>query len=187
MTRRQQFIERQERFQRRRENMYNRGWHHEFIDVPNDRGYPYWQRTTRAVALWFGPKQMPTRTGPGIPRVFLDVAPLGPPITFTISEPARATPPHVTLTGFWGNYVHFVLEYNLRLHFVWYHRRRMRRIGHKPERMNGFQRRCWGAAFQAYSNGVFPDWDPLHRHPNQADIDNGDPSYDGPFPQTPPA
>lgn len=53
------------------------------------------------------------------------------------------------------------------------HQRRRMYVGHKPGRLNGYQRRCWGAALVRFRTGAFPDNDPLQRRPNESDIAAG--------------
>jgi hypothetical protein len=107
-----------------------------------------------------------------------------PPLTFTIDPAGYHQPPRPHITGYWRTFVdarkrHFNGE------ILGFQHRRVHVVGHKPDRMNGFQRSCWGAASFAWLQGYFPDWDPLLRRPNEQDILDGEPFYAGPFPQTP--
>jgi hypothetical protein len=53
------------------------------------------------------------------------------------------------------------------------HRRRVSKIGRKIGRMDGAARKLMGANWFCIENNFFPDWDPLDRKPQAADIDNG--------------
>ena len=185
MTRREQFIKRQNRYRRRRERMYALGFQFEFIGPTNPFGGKWWRRTGRVTPLWGGPLQYRGRlaglqgTGPLTPPI--DLAPL----TYHVTDARQTHWPYVSWTGFARVYFPLAGPRKQRRMFIGFQRRRLHAIGHKPDRMNGFQRKCWGAAYLAYSNGSFPEWDPLQRHPTDADLDNGDPPYSGPFPTTP--
>lgn len=48
-------------------------------------------------------------------------------------------------------------------------RRAVRWLGHKVGRLNGAQRVQWYAWSLWKAYGLFPSWDPLHRHPNEDD------------------
>jgi len=107
-----------------------------------------------------------------------------PTLTYNV-DVSPGNPPHVALTGpFWGG-TFTARPGHARGEIIGYHKRRVLYFGHRPWRMNGFERKCWGAAKVAYTEGYFPDWDPLERHPTLDDLDHGADGYSGPFPQTP--
>jgi len=105
-------------------------------------------------------------------------------VHYQVTPAARRVYPHPKFIGGMAAAIADALPSKQRRQAIRYHTRRVIRIGHKPNRMNGFQRSCWGAAYHAYSDGYFPDWDPLQRHPNFEEFLLGD-VYSGPFPQTP--
>ncbi len=185
MTRRAQFEARQKRYLARRKLMYDRGWKTHYVmsvSLPHRI-----VKTTdgRRTPLWNGAKQRPLALvkSAGHGAELPELAFFGFTYITTPAGPRR--PPHVAFTGFAGTYFGPPGTKRQKYALIGYHRRRVKWVGRKPDRMNGFQRSCWGAAWLAYSEGVFPDWDPLHRHPNQSDIDGGAAFYSGPFPMTP--
>lgn len=185
VTRREQYTRRQERYLRRRNKMYKRGWNGVRVPAVD---YPHslnWHHTDRATPLWNGPLQTPLRIagqrghgpiGPNSVGVFTD---------YVVSPASLAHPPHVTFTGSFRLIFPLTGTKRQRLAAIGYHRRRVHAVGHKPDRMNGIERATWGAGYFCVSTGYFPEWDPLHRRPNEQDVLNGAPLYDGPFPQTP--
>jgi hypothetical protein len=186
MTRRQQFLFRRRRFKKRLERMYRRGWAWEFIGLPNSRGYEYWSRTERTTELWHGAKQMATRTSAPTPRVQLLPPSSNPVVGYEVFRENAFNVPHVRALPPWNAVMESFLPSHLREGLYGFHRRRVFRCGHKPGRMNGFQRRCWGAGYRAYwADGFFPSWDPLERRPNESDILAGAGYYEGPFPPVP--
>ena len=185
MTRRQQFNLRRAKYGRKLQAMYRRG--HAYTYIPPSFAYPYGQhlRAGRSTPIWHaGAKQLTDRVKHG-PKPYTPGLPFPLPFTFAVSPIGYKLVPHVSLTGAAAAARDAQPNRHLNQAAVGYHGRRRFYIGKKPDRMNGFQRKCWGAAHVAYSQGYFPDWDPLGRHPTESDVALGAPSYAGPFPQTP--
>jgi len=186
VTRREQYLERQRRYKRRAEQMYRRG--HAYLYLPPSLGHPNGQhlRNGRSTPLWTsGVKQLPDKVKRG-PSPDDPVFPFVEGTHFTVSAPSYRVPTIVKWVGFMAASFAAMLPSKQRTSLARHHCRRVNYVGHKPDRMNGFQRSCWGAAYHAYSDGWFPAWDPLQRRPNEADFIGGW-IYSGPFPQTPPA
>jgi len=185
MTRREQYHFRRKRYQRRAQGMYKMGFIYvRTLPVP---GMPFYttHRIGRKTPLWStGVKQRPMQIKHPPKHLF-------PEIGVVIGNHAEIVPAkqHVPPIARWiglsAAAVADALPSHQRVSAINYHGRRINRVPHKPDRMNGFQRSCWGAAHVAYSQGYFPDWDPLQRHPTFAEFELGD-VYSGPFPQTPP-
>lgn len=184
MTRREQYLERRRRYTHRRELMYQRG--HNFIYVPPSPGHPngQWLRNGRETPIWSGPNLQ------GSDRVKRGPKPDNPNfgviegLHFEVTDPARGVPPIARWIGATAAGFAAALPSKQRLPGIRYHNRRVHYVGRKPDRMNGFQRRCWGAAVFAKLNEYFPDWDPLHGRPNYADFLGGW-VFTGPFRPTP--
>jgi hypothetical protein len=183
-TRRGRYLQRRERYLRRARRAEHSGW--TWATLPGVT-VPYLTHVRT------GRKHRLTSPGPthgqDVSSAAYDATPyppdlFSPPVTFTLLPATNLRPPHVHLTGSWRHYVD-TKPGHLRRALIGYHRRRTMYWGHRPWRMNGFQRKCWGAAYVAYSNGYFPDWDPLGRHPTLDEVDAGADPYFGPFPQTP--
>lgn len=186
MTRRQQWVQRQLKYKQRRDRMYQRGW--AFVLSPSETlpGAPLTpHHAGRRTPLWNGGKQLPLRIKTRGGKVILTPVIEFPPVTFTLSAVGPKHPGHVTFTGLWRAIVDSAPSRHLHRAYIRYHLRGVKYVGHKPDRMNGYQRKCWGAARVAYFEGYFPEWDPLSRHPTEADIIAGADPYGGPFPQTP--
>lgn len=184
MTRRERYLERRRRYMQRRRRAAASGWAWELV-FGGTPGHWYWVRQTRKHKLTSPGKQSSqdvssnsydNNAGEGVVNV--------PTPTFEVSEVGRNKPPHVKLTGGWGTYWS-TRSWRPHEALIGYHRRRVDYYGHRPWRMNGEQRKIWGAGYFAYNNGYFPDWDPLERHPTEQEVLDGADPYLGPFPQTP--
>lgn len=183
-TRRERYLQRRERYIRRARRAEHSGWTWG-IGPGHLVWYPTRQRTGRKHRL-YSPGQMHVQ---GVSSKSYDATlyPLdvwSPAVTFTLIDAEQHKPPHVHLTGFWRTFAD-THPGHLRRAQLGYHRRRVGYMPHRPWRMNGHERKCWGAAHVAYSEGYFPDWDPLQRHPTLDEVDAGAPPYSGAFPQTP--
>lgn len=185
MTRREQFIIRQARYLARRNAMYNRGWKWKTATSVSLPHRPVRVTDGRKTPLWNGPKQY--RGYVNAPEGYGPILPIASAGLFVwhLIPATHGNPPHVAFDGFYGTY--FGPPGNKRLKYaqIGYHRRRVKYVGRKPDRMNGFQRKCWGAGWIAMNEGYFPDWDPLARHPTLAELEAGADPYSGPYPQTP--
>lgn len=185
MQRWAEFLIQQERFIRRREKMYRRGWLYELQFVPPGHPFPSWVRIGRGTPLWSGGRQTKKAMSPEAKHIQLLPWAILNPGGWTLRRIGARKTPVPDIHPFGQNGGNGPGTKHLRLPQVGYHRRRVKRVGHKPDRMNGFQRKCWGAAYFAYVEGYFPDWDPLQGRPNLADFLAGDPGVSGIFRQTP--
>ena len=165
--------------------MYTLGWDY-FLEFPNP-SHPFtalWKRVARETPMWgSGEKQMPDRVKRG-PKPGVPLLGIVGGLHYTVSEAKQHIPPIMKFVGTLAASAAEGLPSHGRIGVVNYYQKPVERVGHKPDRMNGFQRSCWGAATHAHLNGYFPHWDPLHRHPDETDFLNGE-MYTGPFPQTP--
>lgn len=186
MTRRERYLLRRRRYLYRRSKMYQRGWNYVLSPSATLPGHPLTpHRAGRRTPLWNGDKQGPCGVLSRSYDATMDADAQFPGVTFDVSPSGPTKPPHVKLTGAWRLIVDSYGDKHFKLPLIGYHARRRNWVGRKPDRMTGVQRQTWGAGFFAINNGYFPDWDPLHRHPNEADILGGAPTYAGPYPQTP--
>lgn len=185
MTRYATFIKRRRKYLRRRHYMHQRGWQQELRPGIAPPHTMHWFNVERVTPLWGGNLQRGPDVRDHEGGDWLLTALFFPPATFTLSEIGPGKPPHVTLTGFWRARADLRAPRWERFGVVGYHNRRVHYVGHKPDRMNGRERKIFGAGYFCYTTGYFPEWDPLQRHPNEQDVLNGSPLYDGPFPQTP--
>lgn len=176
MTRREQWLIQRRRFRRRRERArsVNSLWGSRIVHG----------RTVRLayVVVWSSSGMQPAMAehpGPFEWNDFLE--PGKPAAPFTVSPVGYRQPPHITLPAPFHRPNAFVpssADYEL----IGYHRRRLQKWERKPNRLTKEQRAIWLANNQAWREGIFPDWDPLQRHPNNDDINAGAPLYSGPFP-----
>lgn len=185
MTRRQQWCKRQNIYRIRRKKMYDRGW--KFKTVMLMTPFPHMARVHdgRKTPLWNGDKQKPLDLAQGSLHGPYPILPLPFGVTYVNTFDGPHKTPHARSTGPWRGALVALEPTHLQTMYWGFQRKRLKWVGRKPDRMNGFQRSCRGAAWRAYSEGYFPDWDPLHRHPTIADIEAGAGFYAGPFPQTP--
>lgn len=183
MTRRQRYLLRRDRYLRRARAARSRGWTWGLVlaqdgvrMVKGRIARPY-RATPVGVCL---PARVSGKAFAATPDKVFNYFPT---VTFVVSEVGHAKPPHVTLTGdaaatvaaYHGNFPYVMIGY---------HRRRVPVWGRKPTRHDGAWRKRWGAAVFVTYNGFFPDWDPLHRHPTESEVEAGAPLYSGPFPQS---
>jgi len=177
-TRYGRFVQRQRKYKRRRKKKYNQG------KSPTP-GHPEYGHHGGKWEWNEGEKQTGPDVGSGGKSPQLTRWATFFPETFQITEAKRGNPPHVKIVM-----PSYVYQYggvsNASHQLVGYHNRKVKWIGKKKNKMNGFQRQIWGAGWYARINGVFPDWDPLLRHPTQADKNAGAPSGEGDFWKLPP-
>lgn len=184
MTRRERYLLRRAKYLRRARRAERSGYTWG-IGPGTLVPYPTQQRTGRKHRLTSPGKQHVQDVSSKSYEAVLDPASaFFPPITFSQSDAGRGKPPHVAFVGFWRTFTDTRIPH-MRFSQIGFHRRRVLYYGHRPWRMNGFERKCWGAAKNAYFEGWFPDWDPLGRHPTLDEVDGGADPYSGPFPQTP--
>lgn len=180
-TRKERFLKQQNRGIRRRKRYKWVGWYWRETE-PGEPGYPHWVRNGRK---WQIPliglqaaldlKAKSTTFGP-----LLGGAPPGAVATTIPAE--RRKPAVPILSGFYMDGIR-ALSHHLENALHGYHRRRVRIYGRKQPRMDGWTRRLWGNAVFFMNNGYYRDSDPLGRHPNETDVDNGAPP--DPDPQWP--
>lgn len=171
MTRRERFLLRRAKYRRQRRRYWSQKYRSPPRQIVNHHG---------GGVFWLikgSGKQRPC----DVSSASFDATPhplIGPPLlAFTVSDAGFARPPHVHVT---------TPFYRMKLDAGWkatypivdYHAKRRLYAGHKLFRMNGAARRVMGATWFALNEGCYPDWDPLHRHPTQNDLDNGAPPVD---------
>jgi len=184
VTRREQYHQRRQRYQRRANRMYRTGFIYTRVDPAP--GHPHYEvhRIGRKTPLWnSGGKQQPLQLKHPPKHLFQEIG-----VVFgnnaEIVPAKHRKPPIARWIGLAAAEVLANLPSHQRRSAINYQGRRLKRVPHKPDRMKGYQRIAWAAGLHAMQEGYFPDWDSLHRHPNYADFLGGW-VYPGPFPPVP--
>ena len=166
-TRAGRFLERRKRYERRADADYVQGWDYFFDPV---KGYNV--RGNRVVSLDVGPKQPIYLKRNCLPVHGMNHPPV-PGVAWALQEvPRQGTTPRIEILNVGGVPWPF-LGYSTRGALVGYHVRKMHARRHKQGRRDGAWRKEWGARVFSWVNGFWPDWDPLGRHPDLQDINNG--------------
>lgn len=99
------------------------------------------------------------------------------PLPYTLNEIGPRNPPSLTST--WQPYIDMrAMNRHPRGALYRLHARRVRKCGiwARPYRRTKRERQITGANWHFWrTNGYFPDWDVLQRHPNMTDAANGEP------------
>lgn len=183
MTRYDRFLKMRARYLRRAKRLRSGGWITQLL--PSGHGNPYWRRMTRRYDTQRGELQDRPFFAADQQKLPPTPSPVFGVFTYEVIKPRKGIFPVVRWTGFLRTHLDTHPQDHPEWGVILYHRRRVPKRGRKAVRMNGFQRKCWGAAWIGYSSGYFPMWDPLQRHPNESEMDEFEP-YGGPFPPTPP-